>query len=934
MANILLKRTCRIEHVGSPDPRGFHTWTSYYYDNVTKQSFVNVLQGRISCAVYSRPITEKIDDYCEGSDGIEVYHDGNGGVTLVTIDDGCASEVCDIFFHMVTPNSDLGKVSFNVSKTPYEFSLNNFIDFETSTTGFNAINDLVPGDYVLKVRDANNKSCVATHEFTIEEIYTYSLKWFFEYYDLNEVLTRVEILGKNFEGVASEIKYIDPNPVIIDWKGKGSDKYRSIVPSECILNVISKQDFEYITLFSSDEKEHKVDIYKNGSVFWKGFIMPDVYNEPYVAPPYNMTVSAVDGLATLDSYQYELVEDKVNLLDVVRYCLKKIGHDIKIYDATFILPNIEDSGSGLQKNYAKNKAFKGLNCYEVLERVLFSQASRISQVKGKWHIVPIDALIGEYKAREFNMESSSLTPVSTVDPVIEIGDIRQGEPFFMRAYQALTIKPAYKELKLTYDYGLNDQLIKNNEFEGEFENKIYREENGEEKDIISFVAPISQTIQVDPTSDPAKLELDIEYRVTETLVYTAPSIEFAFYKLDELSNYPGFTIEIKLNGEYYVYRNVGYDIPAHREKPATQNADEFIAWLAPHSNNYTFGKYSRSGNFITPDPSGNIVKIQAKSNDLGLDFGDVNIESKQPIVEITARNNVLPDISTNTFGLRIYAYDIGGNEKTLTENSHWVDAYQDWGLGPLIPNTIYLPLGKDFKWQTFSTITEALPDRTETIKIVFLGFQGKTGNKENQLKKMSVLFLPLGQKAPKESVLEIKNPSKSLTFTPPDYKLFLGSEPVYDFPFGFPNSVNIFNNTLYYKFGDDFYPFIYFKIGDGEHQKLSDIIGKLIFANNYRPVQVITGTLRGNFTINNSFVDQNNPGRIFIINSMKYHDRKKEYDVELVEMLSGYDSSNAILLESRLLETGGYRLLEDGTVRMLEGYMLTEDGFKILLEDN
>lgn len=935
MAKILLKRSCSIEHVGSPDPRGYHTWTSYYYDDAIKQSYVDILQGRISCAVYSRPITEKIHNYCEGNDSIEVYHDGSGGVTLVTIDDGCASEVCDLYFRSANVNQEVGKINFNINKAPYEYSLNNFIDYETSTTVFAVIENLVPGDYVLKVRDPENRTCVAIHEFSIEEIYTYNLKWFFEYYDIKEVLTRVEILGKNFEGVASEIEYIDPNPVIIDWKGKGSDKYRSIVPSECVLNVIAKEDFEYITLFSSDEKEHRVDIYKAGIVFWKGYVMPDVYNEPYLAPPYNMTVSAVDGLATLDSYDYELIEDKVNLLDIVRYCLQKIEHDIKIYDATFILPSVETSGSGLQRNYVKGDSFNGLNCYEVLERVLFSQAARIAQVKGKWSIVPIDALIGEYTKREWNMEPSQFTPVaSIVDPVIEIGDIRKGKPFFMRAYQALTIKPAYKELKIIYDYGRADQLIKNPEFESlqgwdvkVFDKKVYREENGEEKDIISFVAPMSQTMYIDPSNEESKLELDIEYRVTQTLIFTAPSIEFTFYKLDPLDDFPVFTIEIKLNGEYYIYRNSGYYIPGHYEKPASQNADEFIEWLTSYSDNYTFGKYRKSGQALIPDPSGSIVKIQAKSNDVELDFGDVDIESPPSIVAITARNNSLPDISSNTFGLRVYAYDVDGNEKTLTQNSHWVDPYQDSGLRP---NTINLPLGKDYKWQTFNTLTEALPKQTESIKIVFLGFQGKTGNKENQLKKVSVLYLPLGQTAPKDSVFEINNPSESLTFTPPDYKLFLGSEPVYSFPFGFPNSINIYNNTLYYKWGDNYLPFIYFKIGEGENQRLIDIIGKLIFANNYRPVQVITGTLRGDFTINNSFIDSNNPGRLFIINSMKYNDRKKEYDVELVEMLAGYEMTNAILLE-----TGAPRLLEDGTVRLLEGgYILTEDGFKILLEDN
>src|SRR5690606_38698445 len=186
--------------------------------------------------------------------------------------------------------------------------------------------------------------------------------------DVNGEKTRVEIDGKNFSGSASEIEYIGSEPVAFDWKGKGSDKYRQFVNSECQLNVVAKQDFEYITLFSSDEKEHRVSVYKSDVLFWRGFIVPDVYSEPYLSPPYNMQVSAVDGLNTLSNYEYDNVAEVVSLLDAAVYCLNKLELSLDIEEACFFNSTAPNQNF-LVDLYVKGKSFEGLDCLEVLKRI-------------------------------------------------------------------------------------------------------------------------------------------------------------------------------------------------------------------------------------------------------------------------------------------------------------------------------------------------------------------------------------------------------------------------------------------------------------------------------------------------------------------------------------------------------------------------------------
>src|SRR5690606_19464014 len=431
---------------------------------------------------------------------------------------------------------------------------------------------------------------------------------------------------------------------------------------------MSHHDYEYITLISSNEKEHRINGQKNGSIYWMVFIVPDVYNEPYLSPPYNMHVSAVDGLNTLSNYQYDLLTDKVSLRDIVRYCLKKIGHDIKIYDATYILPETEVAGSGLQRSYVRGDAFDGLDCLEVLSRVLFSQLARISMDRGRWYIVPIDALIGSYVKREWDIEPSQFTPVaSNVNPVKIIGKVN--DPiFFIEGNQNLTIDPAYKDVHINYDYGLEDQLVVNNEFEFEgntlpgwdgqlFAKRTWREPDKEGTAVAIQNGNIVQTIELDPSAEENKLEIDIEYRVMTGDVFEAPLIEFTFEEGESIE------IVIRLSGTYVLYSASGVESRGNRTvnyKAPSVNAADFATWMGSYTNNY---------NITTTN---NIVKITAKSATVSLDYGDVEIIGA---ATITDRNNSGANLDDVFVSIIVRATDPYGDILTLTTQGHWMEEY-------------------------------------------------------------------------------------------------------------------------------------------------------------------------------------------------------------------------------------------------------------------
>jgi len=63
------------------------------------------------------------------------------------------------------------------------------------------------------------------------------------------------------------------------------------------INVLFTENFQYLGLFTSDPREYRMSLYWNGSLFWRGFIVADLYSEKFAAPPYDVTIKGVDGFS-------------------------------------------------------------------------------------------------------------------------------------------------------------------------------------------------------------------------------------------------------------------------------------------------------------------------------------------------------------------------------------------------------------------------------------------------------------------------------------------------------------------------------------------------------------------------------------------------------------------------------------------------------------
>lgn len=200
-------------------------------------------------------------------------------------------------------------------------------------------------------------------------------------------------------------------------------------------------DNEFVDLYTSDPLKYRVDVYSGNSLVWQGFITPELYAAPWIDPPYNVQLTATDGLGELKRYDYTS-SGRETLGSILSGLLARTGLS---YGLTMISSMQAYGGapaSFLTDVQANLASYNGKTCYDVLQGILASLHAVI-MVKGQKFVL----------LRESDLEGAiSGTTVTSVD-----GDIYPLEFFgSMDSYSVwpvgqmkMEIQPARRGLKVS-----------------------------------------------------------------------------------------------------------------------------------------------------------------------------------------------------------------------------------------------------------------------------------------------------------------------------------------------------------------------------------------------------------------------------------------------------------------------------------------------------
>ena len=311
---------------------------------------------------------------------------------------------------------------------------------------------------------------------------SYNIKYYFTFYSDRD--TRIidgtpddytcNISQLNYAGTPIEI-LAEQNPIQINYQNTSSNKLEPIIGSECTLNLIASEDFELEDLYTENEREFLVEVYRNGGLIWSGFIIPDGCMEAFTFAPYSISINAVDGLGVLKNLSYvqndgNFYLGKQSFIEVIQACLVRLDAPslvlntcVNIYETSMNQGDSYDPFDMAYVNaerYIKDDQFTPMNCEDVLRSILEEWTAVMIQSDGEWYIYrPTElALSGDLVFRRY-LDGYRIYDQPTVSTDLDatLGGESEGivlAPYFhINTDQKKIIDKPYKNASMSYKYG-------------------------------------------------------------------------------------------------------------------------------------------------------------------------------------------------------------------------------------------------------------------------------------------------------------------------------------------------------------------------------------------------------------------------------------------------------------------------------------------------
>jgi hypothetical protein len=179
----------------------------------------------------------------------------------------------------------------------------------------------------------------------------------------------------------------------------GDDLYQPMMTSKISFNmyVPGGQDGHFLHLLTGDERRFMVRLRSFGpdgfaQLLWQGYILPDLYSEPYQKNLLFVSFTATDMLALLKGKTFKpwYYDNLFNLPELLGLILAETGLSQQLYVSPALV-NVS-YGDGWQwrnlnidlRVFRDGKKYDDL--YAILEKILTAQGLQLVSWRGKWHL--------------------------------------------------------------------------------------------------------------------------------------------------------------------------------------------------------------------------------------------------------------------------------------------------------------------------------------------------------------------------------------------------------------------------------------------------------------------------------------------------------------------------------------------------------------------
>lgn len=399
---------------------------------------------------------------------------------------------CDLVFDnlpiVTNASSDTasdGSITVQASSSyPIKYKLNqNFVyeDTQSGTSGQTSgtFTGLPKGDYIIYARDSHN--CYTRISVTVGVTVTYGVRWRLEYYHKQQTRSlfyhKTEILQKGYTGDVQIVKGDGDNPTVFEMRGgEGNlEKFRITLPTQMTFKLMNETFGQFSDIYTNDPEKFRLRHTIDGTVVWLGKVLTNQYTEQYTARPNGVEIIANDGLPLLDKIHFadasgNRLSGKYSIIDVIALILKKINLGLSIRCACNLYADTMSTGATndpLDQAYIDLDRFylngDSATCKDVLNKILDPFGAQLIQYGGYWNILRVEERVSTFNYRIFDADGVYVSN-GTYQSLKYLRRSGRGDLTWSDANQFLRLNPGFGEIRLIYDLGRRNSILKNEDF--------------------------------------------------------------------------------------------------------------------------------------------------------------------------------------------------------------------------------------------------------------------------------------------------------------------------------------------------------------------------------------------------------------------------------------------------------------------------------------
>ena len=211
----------------------------------------------------------------------------------------------------------------------------------------------------------------------------YNTKYLFRFDSIHGVEYRIYLEEDGYSGSIIQ-RPLGKAPI---FRMKESVPFR---PTSLDLVLECRTEGEYVDLYTTDPRKYRVDVYRRinegeNEFIWRGFVATEIYSEPDIAPPYDVSITATDGLGVLK--EYDFVPGPRTIVGHLSYLLGETGMNIDLWSVSALKANGGTVPAFFDNVKIDLDYMDGKSCYEVLSELLTTLRLTVTQWRGAWLLI-------------------------------------------------------------------------------------------------------------------------------------------------------------------------------------------------------------------------------------------------------------------------------------------------------------------------------------------------------------------------------------------------------------------------------------------------------------------------------------------------------------------------------------------------------------------